>query len=549
MPKSEKFSLHLFKPGTAAVEVLSENFREKLTSGEVSRMTRLAGSAVEMEGFFTNSFPKEPMWFSTLRTTFEIPEKKGSSPASIVTFVAKERRFALTFGYGASLLNDQTKVHDFGILVAMNLLSASGLKTIQRSSLIDAKNSAMQSVSASTYESFGGLRSFELLKRVAGPVSNDPTMLQAVGSSSLSFASKKPLSEVPDVAERALDLYAAIDYQSTAFADYDHLKPVVDPIQIRELKQQTADLLCTADSGFELGFPAFLSGEASYTKLQGRGMKGEKPDISVAVYREALGPAAAVIHPEHLDQDYVLVFSDDHRMLGRKSIYRCLVGGLQDKHGVQHVISEGQWYVPSDAIRVAAQDYFDRHVREEDKSLPSWNARTVIKTSKKGKKTHALSYEAEEVYNTRAAASSGYLLLDQKWFGGADRAFSKLEACDLFDPEGLRFIHVKRTGRSPSSTAYLFEQGRRSAELLADDRVRGDFADILEKEGHPKTAAKIRAMAREDFIVEFVIADMPNDDGRMTVPFLAKLAFAESTKFIESLGFKSQLRFIPLPRP
>jgi uncharacterized protein (TIGR04141 family) len=72
-----------------------------------------------------------PWWVERLRGHSKlVHDLRQRSPGAILFVRAKERLFALTFGYGRSLLAPERLVHDFGIRVVLNSVDPSRLRSV-----------------------------------------------------------------------------------------------------------------------------------------------------------------------------------------------------------------------------------------------------------------------------------------------------------------------------------------------------------------------------------------------------------------------------------
>jgi uncharacterized protein (TIGR04141 family) len=74
----------------------------------------------------------------------------------------------------------------------------------------------------------------------------------------------------------------------------------------------------------------------------------------------------------------------------------------------------------------------------------------VVNQKKKGKQTK-IGYQSEESYSAEIAKATGYLLMDQKLIQIEEIPGPAVEACDLLDIAGRRFIHVKKSSRQSRS--------------------------------------------------------------------------------------------------
>jgi uncharacterized protein (TIGR04141 family) len=304
-------------------------------------------------------------------------------------------------------------------------------------------------------------------------------------------------------------------------------------------------------SSFEISLPQLTFEDTGYVKIYGAGLRGEFPDVSLDLYKSSFDDIAKITLND-LQEDTVRLYNDEHVNVGNWSVHKCLVGGLDDADGTRYVLNDAHWYIPSEAIVGLVEKYFDDRKAAPDPKLATFE---VIEWERevgtKGKTKHVPVYEREEVYNDRIAKAAGYILFDQVWHKAVDGSFEKLEVCDLYDPENLRMIHVKRTSRQPSMVSYLFEQGQRAADLWQRDDVRVQFIARVRAEAGDVAADKLEAVALQpgSLTIEFAIADHENAKGHHTIPFLGKLSFENKARDVELRGFKSQVRFIKLEKP
>ncbi|MFL9829021.1 TIGR04141 family sporadically distributed protein, partial [Rhodoplanes sp. SY1] len=228
---------------------------------------------------------------------------------------------------------------------------------------------------------------------------------------------------------------------------------------------------------------------------------------------------------------------------GKWSVFRCLIGCLEDKEGTRFVLNEGHWYIPSDGIFGPVEAFFRDRKAESDPNLTPFLVKSWSKNNKSGAKAKIIpAYEPEEDYNKRIADETGYVLFDQKWHKSSSGEFSKLEVCDLYDASQLRMIHLKRTSRQPSMLSHLFEQGRRTADLWQRDDVRKQFIERVRADAGDERAELLRNAKPADITIEFAIADHLNNQGHHTIPFLAKLTFESNAREIEFRGFRAKIR-------
>jgi uncharacterized protein (TIGR04141 family) len=547
--EKRKFSLYLGTETAARETILSSAFTEKIESGQAKKLSPKEDTHADFDAYYHLSRAKTPKWMTVLSDTFHVPAFKRSSPACVVVFQEKGRTFAATFGYGSKLLNEYQIEADFGIKVAVNAVADDALKGIQKSNVASAIQQFAQSAFKSRFGSFGGQSKFEVLKRVSGAVAGEDDLDTLVGGAGLSLVTTLKFADIKKIAAKALKFYQSNAYKDTTFAVIDEFKPVLLPGEADRLNALLVENLRSAASSFELCLPQLTLDDTGYVKIYGVGLREEFPDISLELYKSTFDNPDQ-IELSDLNDDRVRLYNDEHDNVGNWSVYRCLIGSLEDSNGVRYVLNEGRWYIPSDSIIGPVEKYFSNKKLEPDSKLQTFEVTSWKKEiGNKGKTKLVPVYEREEIYNERIALTSGYVLFDQAWHKTEDGTITKLEVCDLYDAQNLRMIHVKRTSRQPSMVSYLFDQGQRAADLWQRDDVRAQFVDRVRSVVGDDAADKLSTAAPGDIIIEFAIADHENIKGEYTIPFLGKLSFENKAREIERRGFTCQIRFIPLKKP
>lgn len=547
--KTQKFSIYLGTTDATRESILSSGFFDKIKSGKAKKLEPKQEGDSHFDAYYLVSETKTPNWIKILRNTFKIPNFERSSPASVIVFEEKGRIFAATFGFGAKLLNEYKIEGDYGLKVAINAVSDDALKSVQKSNVAYAIQQFAQSAFKSRFGSFGGQNKFEILKRISGSA-NEAELDTIVGSAGLSVTTTLQFSEIRKVASKSLDSYNSTKYKNTAFSVIDEFKPVLSKTEREKLDVMLIENILSEHNTFELCLPQINVDDNGYVKVSGTGLRDEFPDISLYLYKESLGDNLSDLTIDDLHQDRIRLYNDEHQPLGNWSVYKCLIGGIEDTDGTRYVLNEGSWYIPAKGVIGPVESYFDQRKAEFDPNLGTFNVEEWKKEiGKKGKIKHIPVYEREEIYNNRISSTTSYVCFDQEWHRSDDGTFSKLEMCDLYDADKLRMLHVKRTSRRPSMLSYLFEQGQRAALLWQRDDVRSQFIERVRAEAGEEFALKLSTADPGAITIEFVIADYENADGNYTIPFLAKLSFESKSRDVELRGFQTRVRFIPLEKP
>ena len=127
--KTIGLTVFLIKPNTSSAQCLRTT---KSTSS--SEFEFPDGSKASIHTFSTP--PQAPKWHKFLSAAIESLPAVLSSSASAVLFVStSDRLFALTFGYGRSLLSPGAWEEDFGLKVTLNSVDRTKIKTVDRMTL------------------------------------------------------------------------------------------------------------------------------------------------------------------------------------------------------------------------------------------------------------------------------------------------------------------------------------------------------------------------------------------------------------------------------
>jgi uncharacterized protein (TIGR04141 family) len=172
----------------------------------------------------------------------------------------------------------------------------------------------------------------------------------------------------------------------------------------------------------------------------------------------------------------------------------------------------------------------------------------IAQSGGKGKKPK-IGYQSEESYNEEIANQTGYLLLDQRLIQIDEIPGPGIEACDLLDIHGRRFIHLKKSSRQSSVLSHFFKQGGNSAQMIRRyERYKSGMVGTVKRYYGAAKAKELEAALTKRWTVEFQIADFPRSDGTHNIPFFSKLTLREEARNIEAMNFDVRVRFIKLTK-
>ena len=141
------------------------------------------------------------------------------------------------------------------------------------------------------------------------------------------------------------------------------------------------------------------------------------------------------------------------------------------------------------------------------------------------------------------------MLMDRKLIQIDERPGPGIEACDLLDIEGRRFIHVKKSSRQSSILSHFFKQGANAAQLIRKyEPFRAKLVETVKQHFGSAKARELEAALADRWTIEFEIADFPRPNGSPNIPFFSKLTLRDEARDIEAMEFDVAVKFIKLAR-
>jgi uncharacterized protein (TIGR04141 family) len=545
MPTTKTFSLYLGKATiTALDDLLTECAKEMVEGGRAKRISS-DNFADESELFTFPGVPIKPKWVTHLEPVFQIEERLTSqSPCAVLIFRNGGRIYAVSFSYGHVYIDDDKTEADFGLKVAINAVSDNKLRSVERSNIGAAIREFAQAAGQRELKAFGFDEALELIRKVSGYATDDDFVDLVTGARALRFSKKMEIADIPDIATEALELFGKNTYQNTAFKIIDFLSPVLDVHIAKDLDEELVKAIREGSDEFEVAIPDILPTNVGTFRFERAGFSDYHPDLSLDLYREELGDDLEALTVSDIKKHRVAAYSEagDTR-IDSWSMRQALIGTLA-LNSERYALNEGVWYRIDQAYKDAADSLFSRLKGSPDPIFIPF--RKTIGPRQRGRKPKTY-YQSEESYNDERAAASGYLLLDRKLIGIPDEPGRGIEACDLLDVQGRRFIHVKKSSRQSSVLSHFFKQGANAAQMV---RKYPPFRDAL--------VAKVRELygdgsadlldrsLDEKWTVEFQIADTPRPNGDYNIPFFSKLTLRDETRSMEAMRFDVAVKFIRL---
>lgn len=467
---------------------------------------------------------KSPKW-APLFSHYVALSQLGRVQSTGALFITKVdgRLFALTFGQGRFILDQEAIEERFGLLVTLNSLEANALRSVDKKTFdtVD-QNSRVQVGQTSAAPEFGIDIERDLIKGIVG-YPKDVTKLgrRLAGSDSLTVSMDIDLTTLKPLLRRYLKAFQSKAYQEH-FSWVDHIHQVrknghtaeqLNILLIEKLnKARNAGGIV---DGCWLAIPDVLDWTAVAGFRFSRKVKdGMLNDLHLPGFMNTLSQDD-VLSIELLRSRYAYALNDEHQELQHWSVFKCIHCELDD-NGKSYLLSGGHWFEVNKDFVQSVTDFY--------KGLPKYQTPLLV-----------YNHGSEKEYNEALTASdkSKWALMDAVPIpvGGIH---DKVEFCDVFGSDG-ELLHIKRYGGS-NLLGHLFNQGLVSGELFRDHK---DYVSLVNKslpashliqdDGNvPRDVSKLK-------IVFAIISQ--SDDEEPHLPFFARVALKNVYRRLESIGY------------
>lgn len=456
MSNSNKLSIYLIKKEF-------ENADELIVSEEAVKLGTIDNVGTV---YYQPSVSSQPSWITSFFKNKLKLEDVFSANSRIllicrITVNNEENRiktFALTWGYGKNLLEDNVIEEDFGLKVVLNTIKIDGLRRINKVNIGgNHKTSNEQLPLKSRITDFG----FDLDRDLLGTITGQSADINYVtgmitGGDLLSVTTEVDIYNITEFLGKTYERYKSTTYKDS-FAWIDHIKKVKDGALREKLDSVLVSLIQNESPEIWMAVPDVIEWEnIKGFKYYGRDLH-EDIDIKLVIksFKEGLHSV------EQLKRKTIKAKSElnEERDYASWTAYKCIYGEVE-LEGKIYCISNGQWFCvePNFADEINS-DYEKTDI--SDMTFIDYDG----------------SYSKEGEYNSALAGTApGKLLcMDQKNIvHGGGR--SKIELCDVLTCDNT-YIHIKNY-HSSSSLSHLFSQGLVSAELVLGD---SDFREKANK--------------------------------------------------------------------
>ncbi|WP_146008947.1 DUF6119 family protein [Zhihengliuella halotolerans] len=531
--KSRRLTIYLLRE-----EV--QEFEDALDSERASASEELADSAgLEGKFYYVRPQPRIPGWVNFIQPVLAGPLDgiRSSSTSGLLLLRTSGRIFAITFGYGRSLLDLSKLDFQFGLRVALNRIDPRQIRSLDTKTFEDLVVSTNTQVSKSAeLPTFGVDVSRDILRAVTGAPRDTGLATRLAGSDSLVMNLKVDPHDLSALCDDLLIAFHAEDYKAD-FGWIDQLALVRNSDEIAALNDLVVGQLRDGATGTtHLAMPETIAWEDVDAFKIGGTRSHAYDDLDLDEYLRVLGGSRQNITLESLKVRPVSVrFARSDAFDKRWNLYQCLVSE-QRLDGGLYVLIESRWF----AINETLVDEVDHFLS----AFPDTQLRLIP----------ARSGESEPHYNERLVQSApGRLLKFDAKIKRPGGASSGIEFCDFLSEAG-DIIHVKRKSRS-STLSHLFAQGSVSATtFLSDGHFRDQIRGIIEQEvdiGTRDTWLELvpnggAVVERSRYSVIFAVVANSNRAGHDWLPFFSKLNLMQQGRQLINMGFGVSVVRVPI---
>lgn len=468
---------------------------------------------------------KSPKW-ADLFADYVDRDDLGKTQSTGALYITKTdgRFFAMTFGNGRFILDQESIEERFGLKVTLNSLEVDALRSVDKKTF-DAVDqiSRVQVGQTSAAPEFGIDIDRDLIKSIVGyPADAENIGRRLSGADSLSISIDVDLKGLRSLLRRYLKAYQSDAYKEH-FSWIDQIRQVRqsghDEERLNGLLLQKLEEARQADGrvdGCWMAVPDVLE----WASVAGFRFTGNpKDEMATDLHLPGfLGTVKGVdaLTIELLKQRRAYALNDDYGELQHWSVYKCLHCELTDA-GRSYLLSGGQWFEINKDFVKEVGDFYD--------AIPVYDQPLLV-----------YNHDKEADYNKALVASdkAKWALMDLKSIkvGGI---YDKVEFCDVYGKDG-EMLHVKRYGGS-NLLGHLFNQGLVSGELLrAHDKYVGLVNKKLPASHQIQDGQELPRDVSGYKVIFAIISQSEEQD--LHIPFFARVALRNVHKQLTSLGYK-----------
>lgn len=466
-------------------------------------------------------FNKRPRWVDFLLAGQGVsPDVFGyvNNIGAVLIIRAFDNIFAITFGSGYLLLEDEAIEKDFGLRVTLNSVNPEMLRSLDKT---NCAHNPLHSRTQSTQH--GGVFDFnvdsetDLLYAITGVSEVEMFGSHVTGKDALFISPEVEMNDLPEVLMEALKRYKQSLPQKFEWVDNVCKVKNKDEIQIIEMELERLLNKEPMTDKLWLGEPEIVDwGSISGYSFSSRSLAPRYLVLKMEELLRYLKNNNRPINVETLRMQKIILNDENFQALKRWSAYKCIYAEVRYGDDI-YVLRNSVWYKVKQDFAEMINDYV-LNVDMYQGNLPRYK------------------HSGEGEYNEFVKKSlPDFELLDKKniRIGGS---YDKVEFCDLVRNKN-ELIHVKNYTGS-STLSHLFAQGCVAAEAFVSDvGFREKLNDKL-----PSSLRLPDPKPRPDpGKYKIVYAIITDKNIPMELPFFTKVMLKNAHKTLRALGYGVEL--------
>lgn len=508
--KSNKISIYLIKDDVKYDEIIKESAYKHI-------LTKTKNSTT----YYLPTIVNKPNWLKTYFNDINI-ENIINARAKVIslhklTIDGETKIFALPFGNGKSLLNDDVIEEQFGIKILLNSVSKDGFRQLSMSNYGgDHRTKNEQTPKKTDISEFGFDIYSDFLRKATAKSEEERFNKNTITGGDL-FSVSIPVNNenVDEFISFCYRRYKSTKYKEN-FGWLDNIKEVKEKSKkellnnelLKQINEHNYEKVWTA-------VPELIEWE-KIREFRFKTTKDGYDDIELSDFIE-LFKSKTIQNIDILKHRKVYAISvDDNESLYEWSIYNCLIAEIELNEDA-YCLNFGKWYKVNKDFVKSTNEYYN--------SIPICN--TVFPAS---------INEREDDYNIKLNKYlNNSILMDKKTIRVIGMGKSSIEVCDVFSND-KELIHVKKNGGS-SYLSHLFNQAAVSGEALLDERFRLE----VNKEMNKKIFDNNFSSNNYKIILGIITK---NENTRPKIPFFSKVSIQYAIQGLKRKGYNVEIKNI-----
>ncbi len=514
MPNKNKLSIYMLKDEFTDHNDIIRDYNRSILLDNIGTV------------YIKNSYNSIPNWVNSFFVDQINADNIFTANARAVLLVNvpiarnREKKFAITMGYGKNMIRENVVEERFGLKVILNTIRPDSLRRINKTNIGgNQKLSNEQLPLKSGINDFGLDINRDLVSFITG-VSDDEDYAKGMlaGGDILSLSAEVDITNIVNFLRMTYRKYSLATYR-TNFGWIDQIQDVRDARLITQLNTEAINAINAGSGNIWMAVPEIIN----WSEIAGFKYYGRELLDDIYVRRVIESFREPLLSIEQLKTKKISAISSvDDTTKHRWSANRCLYGELfLDERA--YCINSGKWYrIDNNFVEQVNRDYDHTTVAAIDFD------------------DFTDEHNSENSYSTSFIDNhpNDYILMDAVniSYGGGR---SRIELCDVLS-RNMELIHIKPYSGS-STLSHLFSQAAVSAELVLSDT---DFLELAnERINEISGNNDFQIIDRRSIRVVFGIISKRHSD-LPYLPFFSKVSFRYTKRRLEAFGLDVSIKTI-----